>query len=350
MSLFRSEPVLRYQLILQSESAYQCVAELGEIEAVQFLDSNPGISSFQRKFVAEVKRCEEVERILRYIKHEAIKEKIFPTDPTEDPPAPNPRIITDLESDLQQAEKTLSDLTTNYNALKKSQMELAELKQILKFANHFLKDETQNGSANVQDQDHFSSMKFNVTAGVIETSKLPSFEKILWRISKGNIFLKQAEVELEIESEEKKSMFLLFFQGDELKIRVKKVCEGYHASVYPCPDSFRERIEMLAGVEERLKDLDRVLGQTNEHRVVFLQNKVQHLNMWMIQARKMKATYHTLNLFNFDVTEKAMVAECWMPLYDIPQIKVSLILKRLSFCLLEHHYFKNRSSSVFFAL
>ena len=35
----------------------------------------------------------------------------------------------------------------------------------------------------------------------------------------------------------------------------------------------------------------------------------------------MKATYHCLNMFNFDVTEKAMVAECWMPLYDIPQIK-----------------------------
>ena len=29
MSLFRSEPVLRCQLILQSEAAYQCVAELG---------------------------------------------------------------------------------------------------------------------------------------------------------------------------------------------------------------------------------------------------------------------------------------------------------------------------------
>ena len=80
MSLFRSEPVLRYQLILQSEAAYQCVAELGEIEAVQFLDSNPDMSAFQRKYVAEVKRCEELERILRYIKREAIKEGIIPID------------------------------------------------------------------------------------------------------------------------------------------------------------------------------------------------------------------------------------------------------------------------------
>ena len=81
MSLFRSEPVIRCQLILQSESAYQCVAELGEIEAVQFLDSNPEMSTFQRKFVADIKRCEELERILRYFWQEARKENIDPSDP-----------------------------------------------------------------------------------------------------------------------------------------------------------------------------------------------------------------------------------------------------------------------------
>ena len=63
--LFRSEPVSRCQLILQSEAAYNCIAELGELGLVQFVDLNPDVSSFQRKFVAEVKRCEEMERKLR---------------------------------------------------------------------------------------------------------------------------------------------------------------------------------------------------------------------------------------------------------------------------------------------
>ena len=107
MSLFRSEPVLRYQLILQSEAAYQCVAELGEIDAVQFLDSNPDMSTFQRKYVAEVKRCEELERILRYINHEAKKEDIVPFEPVEEPRCPNPRAITDLEAELQTSERTV---------------------------------------------------------------------------------------------------------------------------------------------------------------------------------------------------------------------------------------------------
>ena len=49
------------------------------------------------------------------------------------------RTISELEADLQQSEKTLSDLTTNFNALKKSQIELTELKHVLNFADQFLK-------------------------------------------------------------------------------------------------------------------------------------------------------------------------------------------------------------------
>ena len=74
--LFRSEPVSRCQLILQSEAAYNCVNELGELGLVQFVDLNPDVSGFQRKFVNEVKRCEEMERKLRYLQREAMRDDI----------------------------------------------------------------------------------------------------------------------------------------------------------------------------------------------------------------------------------------------------------------------------------
>ena len=45
-----------------------------------------------------------------------------------------------------------------------------------------------------------------------------------------------------------------------------------------------ERREMLAGVEARLEDLDRVLKETNNHRQSFLTDKVQSLNKWLIQV------------------------------------------------------------------
>ena len=136
-------------------------------------------------------------------------------------------------------------------------------------------------------------MKFNVTAGVIDFSKLNSFERILWRVSKGNIYLKHSDIAEDLVDpstgdQVRKSIFLLFFQGEELKSRVKKVCEGYHASIYPCPESLAERREMLAGVEARLEDLDRVLKETNNHRQNFLTDKVQFLNKWMIEVSTTK--------------------------------------------------------------
>ena len=40
-SLFRSEEMTLCQLFLQSEAAYNCVAEMGELSVVQFRDVSP---------------------------------------------------------------------------------------------------------------------------------------------------------------------------------------------------------------------------------------------------------------------------------------------------------------------
>uniref|UniRef100_A0A672L1Y9 V-type proton ATPase subunit a n=1 Tax=Sinocyclocheilus grahami TaxID=75366 RepID=A0A672L1Y9_SINGR len=61
-SLFRSEEVCLVQIFLQSGSAYNCVSELGELGIVEFRDLNPNVNAFQRKYVNEVRRCEELEK------------------------------------------------------------------------------------------------------------------------------------------------------------------------------------------------------------------------------------------------------------------------------------------------
>jgi len=53
-------------------------------------------------------------------------------------------------------------------------------------------------------------------------------------------------------------VFVAFFQGEQLKSRVKKVCSGFHASFYNCPSAHSERQEMLKGVKTRLEDLNMV--------------------------------------------------------------------------------------------
>ena len=46
MSIFRSERMSLWQMILQNESAYNCVAEMGELGIVQFRDVSYYFFSF----------------------------------------------------------------------------------------------------------------------------------------------------------------------------------------------------------------------------------------------------------------------------------------------------------------
>ena len=51
-------------------------------------------------------------------------------------------------------------------------------------------------------------------------------------------------------------MFILFFQGEQLKSKVKKICDGFKATIYPCPDTASERREMGMGVMTRIEELN----------------------------------------------------------------------------------------------
>ena len=90
------------------------------------------------------------------------------------------------------------------------------------------------------------------------------------------------------------------------------------------PDQAADRREMAVGVMQRLEDLNTVLGQTNDHRHRVLVAAAKNIKIWFVKVRKIKAIYHTLNLFNLDVTQKCLIAECWIPTADIEAIQLAL--------------------------
>ncbi|XP_014203857.1 V-type proton ATPase 116 kDa subunit a-like [Copidosoma floridanum] len=329
-AMFRSEEVVLCQLFIQPEAAYLSVSELGETGTVQFRDLNVDVNYFQRKFVNEVRRCDEMERKLRYIEAEVKKDGV----PIEDnlselPRAPIPREIIDLEARIEKTENDILELSQNALSLKSNYLELTELRHVLERTQVFFSEEEAHDSitrALIHEESQMPNTtgreRLEFVAGVVNRERMPAFERMLWRISRGNVFLRQAIVEKPLEdpstgNEMYKTAFVAFFQGEQLKSRIKKVCSGFHASLYPCPSSHSERMDMVKGIRTRLEDLKLVLNQTHDHRQRVLHNVAKELPNWIIMVRKMKAIYHTMNLFNMDVSKKCLIGECWVPMADL---------------------------------
>jgi V-type H+-transporting ATPase subunit a len=89
--------------------------------------------------------------------------------------------------------------------------------------------------------------------GVVERNKVTNFERVLWRTTRGNLFMRQAEIEEKIMNPhdglpQNKNVFIIFYQGERSQAKIRKICESFGANLYPCPESSAERRELLAQV------------------------------------------------------------------------------------------------------
>lgn len=93
---------------------------------------NPDLSMFQRKFTAEVRRCDEMERKVNYIKKELIKDGMdVPELWNNLPKVPNPREFIDLEAQFEKTENEIMELSENFSQLLQNFQDLTELRYVL---------------------------------------------------------------------------------------------------------------------------------------------------------------------------------------------------------------------------
>uniref|UniRef100_A0A672UPA6 V-type proton ATPase subunit a n=1 Tax=Strigops habroptila TaxID=2489341 RepID=A0A672UPA6_STRHB len=318
-SIFRSEEMNLMQLFMQVEAAYCCVAELGELGLVQFRDLNANVNSFQRKFVNEVRRCESLERIMRNV--EMVKLEKYPETPL-------PREMIDMETVLEKLEAELLEANQNQQTLKQNFLELMELKHLLKKTQDFFEVRGLFALPTEMWKPALLHESMGFTAGVIKRERMIHFERLLWRACRGNVYLKYTEMDTPLEDPVtvgvKKNVFIIFYQGEQLKQKIKKICDGFHATVYPCPESVTERREMLDGVNTRIEDLNTVIAQTKSHCQRLLHEAAENLWSWRIKVKKIKAVYHILNCCNIDISQQCVIAEIWFPVADASRIKRAL--------------------------
>eukprot|EP01119_Soliformovum_irregulare_P000475 TRINITY_DN1032_c0_g1_i2.p1 TRINITY_DN1032_c0_g1~~TRINITY_DN1032_c0_g1_i2.p1 ORF type:complete len:833 (+),score=264.88 TRINITY_DN1032_c0_g1_i2:93-2591(+) len=358
-SIFRSEPMQLVQLFIQIEAAPDTVEGLGHLNCIQFKDLNGHLSAFQRSFVNQVKRCNEMERKLRFFETQLTKEQEIileergltwdnvdqesqKIDELERSYDENFKTVTfdDLERTFSELESDLISMNTNQEALDRNYNELIELKHVLTKDNAFFSEvsdriEEIEGGLLGQNQLELSpavqthasrSVKLGFVTGVLARSKFITFERVLWRATRGNLFMKHSDIEEAIRDPHtgesvQKTVFIIYFQGERAQQKIKKICESFGANLYSCPETARERKEFLNEAAQRLDDLDKVLKRSKVHRRrILLVNIGRKINLWKDKVLREKAIYHTMNMFNYDTGRKCLIAEGWCPKYATEQI------------------------------
>uniref|UniRef100_A0A3B3WWB6 V-type proton ATPase subunit a n=1 Tax=Poecilia mexicana TaxID=48701 RepID=A0A3B3WWB6_9TELE len=326
-SLFRSEEVCLVQLFLQSGSAYNCVSELGELGLAEFRDLNPNVNAFQRKFVSEVRRCEELEKTFSFLEQEinrSLKPQRPLAPPSPVPSAPQPRELITIEEESERLARELKEVSRNRDSLRAQLTQLCQYKGVLT-QTHSL---TASCRCLKKKKSHLP-LCLSFVAGVVHPWKVPSFERLLWRACRGYIIVDFREMDERLEHPDTGEMvqwtvFLISFWGDQIGQKVKKICDCFHTQTFAYPESTAEREDILKDLHGRIEDIKSVLSQTEAFLQQLLQRAVALLPQWKVRVQKCKAIQLVLNLCSPSVTDKCLIAEAWCPTAKLPELQSAL--------------------------
>lgn len=367
------------RLYFERSAAHETVQELGNLGLVQFVDLNHGVTAFARSFSGNVRLCGEMERRLRFLHglissepalEPALSAALADTDTPAFASHRETIRLDDLDQDLAKREAQFLQMNEHWSELKLQQNQLVELRNVLRYGALFYSTapavgESSYGSVGLLAPDSPGSplasvfggssasstsllepgassqappaqrvgSLLNCVAGVIATEKVPTFERVCYRATRGNVHARFAEVAdplVDPASGEvlMKSVFMLFFSGTEVKTKVSKICQAFDATQYPFPEDDAAQLKASAQCEERLADLGTVIDTTAAARTASLREVSGMLPFWTDKVVREKSIYHTLNQLNYDTSNALFIAEVWAPTFALPDVSAALEVGR----------------------
>ncbi|KAJ6215430.1 hypothetical protein RDWZM_009930 [Blomia tropicalis] len=363
--VFRSEKMNLYNMFVQPAVLFDVTAELGELGIVEFQDLNEGVNAFQRTFVDEVRRVEDIERHLLYLNEQVMNEDTISINMSNNPlpqnvPVPKQREIIRMEANVEELDRNLRDVNEHLQQLRIKQMEFIEMNHVLLKTHRSLeaiRRDTRTGSVinelfqidgdgvelaqfskvnrqrlkSVSAADQVNSSKYGMhtVMGLIRTEKCTPFHTMIWRICGPNALVQFHEIDTPIddvvtEQLVKKKVFVVMCHGYKLYDKIQKICEGFRTSVYRVPSSKEEFREMSQYIETNMKDIKTVIEQTMKQRcrLVSAVSQPENLRTWQIQVTKLKAIYAMMNLYR--KTEKGFIGEVWCAETDMKRLQTEI--------------------------
>lgn len=127
-----------------------------------------------------------------------------------------------------------------------------------------------------QDEEHanfeLGQLSIGVVTGVIDRSRMETFERVLWRSLRGNLYMNSSEIDETIvdvinDDTVDKNVFAVFAHGREIVNKIRKISSSMGATLYDIAQSEDSRRDALLEVTSRIEDLNNVSDgtQTNIH-------------------------------------------------------------------------------------
>lgn len=347
-AVFRSADMSLVQLYVPTEVARDIIYKVGQLDIIQFRDLNFKINEFQRSFVKELRKLDNVERQFNLFKRELdvrdIPIKLFPYDLDNVPPQTE---IDELIEGSDLLEERVIQLRDSVETLYEKEKYLKQFKYTIQAVNNFFavqgettddNEETAllsqlesggatSGGGGGSGGDARSGSSF--ISGVINRDKVGVLQQILWRVLRGNLYYHNEDLPEEIYDFKNntyvaKSSFIIFSHGSLIRERIRKICESLDAELYNVDSTSALRREQLDDVNTKTTDLSTVLGESenalNSELIAISRDLAK---WWEIIARE-KAVYKAMNNCDYDNSRKTLIAEGWTPTDSITELTTAI--------------------------
>ncbi|KAL3231398.1 V-type proton ATPase subunit a, vacuolar isoform [Nakaseomyces bracarensis] len=334
-AIFRSAEMSLVQFYVPMEVARDTAYTLGQLGLVQFRDLNSRKQAFQRAYVDDIRRLENVERVYRYLYSLLQKHNIqlYEADEADDTEGLETMVLQEVPSGshiddhVQNAtflEERLKEMEDASDQIKRQRTDLEQYRFLLKSGDVFFSEsdvatDSVDDEMAVANSDAFPrSGSVNYVTGAIPSEKTHILEQILWRTLRGNLLFKHISINKPLYDEKSgkrvnKDAFIVFSHGDLIMERIRKVAESLDAKLYYIDPRADARSEKLAQINRDLEDLNTIMQTSNMTLESELFAVSKELNAWFQEIAKEKSVFETLNKFNNDKNRKTLIAEGWIP-------------------------------------
>lgn len=364
-SWWRSEDMTYVSLILSEEAAPAAIRELGVLGCFQFTDLNPELTPFQRRFVSYIKRCDEIERKIRYVSAEATKMGVpiesaglvenFIYNSRGLEYSSGTYVMETIESKLDLYEQQLLDLNKYSEKLASEYQNKVEYHHLLVKAQRFLKVvlEIEHNEAEKQRELNDNTtgialspllakdqvderggvsyqgdeMSFSNIAGVLPIADKTRFERMLFRSTRGNCYVRFSNLgskALDAYGQHiEKVCFIIFYKSNAIESKIKRICDAFSANRYDLSNLNNPNemeLQKQANYREML-DAKVILDKNTEARITISLESSKYLEEWLWIVRREKSIYHTLNLFKNDVAGNLLRGRAWVLSSSVYQAK-----------------------------